>query len=67
MPDSLLAKANTYANNQWDKLEILFSNGNIDVDNNSTARAIRPITLFRTHFVITIYVLIINSKCLFMK
>jgi transposase len=47
VPDSLLAKAINYANNQWDKLNILFLNGRIDVDNNSTERAIRPLTLFR--------------------
>ena len=47
VPDSLLAKAINYANNQWDKLNILFSDGKIDVDNNSTENAIRPITLFR--------------------
>ncbi|WPQ61236.1 IS66 family transposase [Chitinophaga sancti] len=47
VPDSLLAKAVNYANNQWDKLNILFTNGRIDVDNNSTENAIRPITLFR--------------------
>ncbi|WP_322518454.1 IS66 family transposase [Chitinophaga sancti] len=47
VPDSLLAKAITYANNQWDKLNILFLNGRIDVDNNTTENAIRPITLFR--------------------
>ena len=47
VPDSLLSKAVNYANNQWDKLNILFTNGKIDVDNNSTENAIRPITLFR--------------------
>lgn len=47
VPDTPLAKAITYANNQWDKLKILFEDGKIDVDNNSTERAVRPITLFR--------------------
>lgn len=47
VPDSLLAKAINYANNKWNKLNILFLNGKIDVDNNSTERAIRPTTLFR--------------------
>lgn len=52
VPDSLLAKAINYAINQWNKLRILFLDGKIDVDNNSTERAIRPITLFRknSHF-----------------
>lgn len=47
VPGTPLAKAVTYANNQWSKLKILFDDGKIDVDNNSTERAIRPITLFR--------------------
>jgi transposase len=46
-PDTPMAKAITYALNQWDRIQILLQNGKIEVDNNSVERAIRPVTLFR--------------------
>lgn len=46
-PDTPMAKAITYALNQWDRIQILLHNGKIEVDNNSVERAIRPVTLFR--------------------
>jgi hypothetical protein len=42
-----MAKAITYACNQWDRIQLLLQNGRIEADNNSVERAIRPITLFR--------------------
>jgi transposase len=47
VPGTPLAKAIVYALNQWDKLQAFTQNGQVDPDNNSTERAIRPITLFR--------------------
>lgn len=47
VPDTPMAKAITYALNQWDRIQILLQNGKIEVDNNSIERAIRPVTLFR--------------------
>jgi transposase len=46
-PDSPIVKAVNYGLNQWHKLRHFLENGKIDPDNNSTERAIRPITLFR--------------------
>jgi len=46
-PDSLIARAITYAVNQWGKLRMFTEDGKINPDNNSIERAIRPITLFR--------------------
>jgi transposase len=46
-PDTPMAKAITYACNQWDRIQLLLQNGRIEADNNSVERAIRPITLFR--------------------
>jgi transposase len=47
VPDSPLAGAITYAINQWDRVQRFTEVANIDPDNNSIERAIRPITLFR--------------------
>lgn len=47
VPDSPMAKAITYALNQWDRLRMFTEDGKIDPDNNSIERAIRPVTLFR--------------------
>jgi len=47
VPGTPVAKAIVYALNQWSRLEAFMENGQIDVDNNSTERAIRPVTLFR--------------------
>jgi transposase len=47
VPDSPMAKAITYALNQWDRLGMFTEDGKIDPDNNSIERAIRPVTLFR--------------------
>lgn len=47
VPDTPMAKAITYALNQWGRIQILLQNGKIEVDNNSIERAIRPVTLFR--------------------
>ena len=46
-PDTPMAKAITYACNQWDRIQLLLQNGKIEPDNNSVERAIRPVTLFR--------------------
>ena len=47
VPDSPMAKAITYAVNQWDRVQRFTEVANIEPDNNSIERAIRPITLFR--------------------
>ena len=47
VPGTPLAKAITYALNQWNRLQPFLEDGRIDPDNNSTERAIRPVTLFR--------------------
>jgi len=47
VPGTPLAKAIGYALNQWERLQAFLENGQIDPDNNSTERAIRPVTLFR--------------------
>lgn len=50
VPGTPLAKAIVYALNQWDKLQAFTQNDQVDPDNNSTERAIRPVTLFRKNF-----------------
>jgi hypothetical protein len=42
-----MAKAITYALNQWDRVQRFTEVATLDLDNNSIERAIRPITLFR--------------------
>ena len=47
VPDTPMAKAITYALNQWDRVQRFTEVATLDLDNNSIERAIRPITLFR--------------------
>ena len=47
VPDTPMAKAITYALNQWSRVQRFTEVAMIDLDNNSVERAIRPITLFR--------------------
>jgi transposase len=47
VPDTPMAKAITYALNQWDRVQRFTDVATVDLDNNSVERAIRPITLFR--------------------
>ncbi|MHA4812521.1 IS66 family transposase [Flavitalea flava] len=47
VPDTPMAKAITYALNQWDRVQRFTEVATVDLDNNSVERAIRPITLFR--------------------
>ncbi len=45
LPKSKLGKAAYYALNQWEKLIIFQHHGEIDIDNNSVERAVRPTKL----------------------
>jgi transposase len=47
VPGTPMAKAITYALNQWDRVRRFTEVATLDLDNNSIERAIRPITLFR--------------------
>ena len=47
VPGTPMAKAITYALNQWDRVQRFTEVAALDLDNNSIERAIRPITLFR--------------------
>jgi transposase len=47
VPGTPMAKAITYALNQWDRVQRFIEVATLDLDNNSIERAIRPITLFR--------------------
>lgn len=50
LPQSLLAKACDYALNQWEKLEVYASHGEVEIDNNWCENAMRPVALGRKNW-----------------
>ena len=50
LPTTVLGKALTNLNNQWDRLVGYLENGNYPIDNNPAERAIRPITIGRKNW-----------------
>jgi len=44
-PKSLLGKAIQYNLNQWDKLTVYLTDGQINIDNNRAERAIKPFVI----------------------
>ncbi|MCM3365122.1 IS66 family transposase, partial [Niallia sp. MER TA 168] len=47
LPKSGLGKAITYCLNQWDKLVAFLEDGRLEIDNNRSERAIKPVVLGR--------------------
>jgi hypothetical protein len=50
LPKSLAGRASEYALGQWTRLERCFEHGDVEVDNNSAERSIRPIALGRKNW-----------------
>lgn len=50
LPQSELGKAVTYAINQWDQLIVYLDKGEVEIDNNSAERSIRPTTIGRKNY-----------------
>jgi hypothetical protein len=49
-PSSYLAKACSYLQNQWNRLQVYLSDGVVEIDNNHCENAIRPIALGRKNW-----------------
>jgi len=50
LPKSPIGKAMKYTHNQWSKLIRIFTNGNIELDNNLIENKIRPLALGRKNY-----------------
>lgn len=50
LPKSLLGKAIQYNLNQWDKLTVYLTDGQINIDNNRAERAIKPFVIGRKNW-----------------
>lgn len=50
LPKSPIGKAMRYTLNQWDKLEAIFTDGKIELDNNLIENKIRPLALGRKNY-----------------
>ena len=50
LPKSLLGKAVSYTNNQWESLEGYIDRGEVEIDNNQVERAIRPAAIGRKNY-----------------
>lgn len=50
LPKGLLGKAITYSLNQWDKLNVFLQDGRLEIHNNRSERAIKPVVLGRKNF-----------------
>jgi transposase len=50
LPQSPLAKAIKYADNQWDALNVFVTDGDLTIDNNLAENALRPIALGRKNW-----------------
>lgn len=50
LPKSQIGKAMRYAMDRWDKLSAYLQDGNLQIDNNATENAIRPIALGRKNY-----------------
>ena len=49
LPKSLLGVAAQYTLNQWDKLNVFLQDGRLEIDNNSSERAIKPAVIGRNY------------------
>ncbi len=50
LPSSPMGKAITYAQNQWDALNVYVEDGRLEIDNNAAERGMRPIALGRKNW-----------------
>jgi transposase len=50
LPKSLLGTAVGYARNQWDKLVVFLTDGNLELDNNRSERSIKPFVIGRKNW-----------------
>ncbi len=50
LPKSAVARAATYANNQWDALVRYIDDGRLSIDNNAAERALRPFAVGRKNW-----------------
>ncbi len=50
LPKSLIGKAATYTQNQWDALNRYLEDGDLSIDNNFAERAMRPIAIGRRNW-----------------
>jgi transposase len=50
LPKSAFGKAVTYCRNQWSKLESFMKDGRLEIDNNSSERAIKPFIIGRKNW-----------------
>jgi transposase len=50
LPKGLLGVAITYTINQWEKLNVFLNDGRLEIDNNRSERAIKPVVIGRKNF-----------------
>lgn len=50
LPKGLLGTAITYCLNQWSKLNVFLQDGRLEIDNNRSERAIKPVVIGRKNF-----------------
>jgi len=50
LPKSPMGKAITYAQNQWDALNVYLTDGRLEIDNNAAERGMRPIAVGRKNW-----------------